>query len=119
LQLVGLLVTTGILIACDGGSATTQPTPSATSLAGRTLTIATFGGTFMQADQANFGDPFSKRTGVTVKYMAAAPATTAQLIQQEQPGTSSGTCWRIRTLVRSCSRTAAISRSGRRTSWTS
>ena len=82
LRLGAFVAALALFVAGTGGWAQT----GAPRLTGRTLTIATFGGAFLEADQRNFGDPFSQETGAKVTYIATAPATTAQLIQQEQTG---------------------------------
>src|SRR5690242_17001706 len=79
---LGVLVTAVTLLMYGGN--TWAQTPS--TMAGRTLTIATFGGAFLEAGQTNFGVPFSQDTGVKVTYVPAAPAITSGVIQQEQTG---------------------------------
>lgn len=82
-RLVCVAVVAVVIVAISIGVSISAPTAS---LRGRTLVIATWGGTWTQATKKFFGDPFSAETGVQIQYVESGSRFDAQVIAQEQSG---------------------------------
>lgn len=76
------------LAACGGGGKggkdAASSIPSGDDLKGRTLNIVSWGGDWTDATKTFLADPFSKETGVKVKFTINGSDTTAPVILQQQ-----------------------------------
>lgn len=53
------------------------------ALRGQTIVVETFGGVFTEAEKKYFGEPFTKETGIKVRYEEVGSPTAPALLQQE------------------------------------
>lgn len=88
------LVLAGAILATAAGSSSARsaaktaaggPVPTS-QLRGKTLVIASWGGSWTAATKKYFGDPFSKATGVKVVYQEEGSGFLAPTLAQEQTG---------------------------------